>query len=55
MTPCPTCAKMIINAGIVRVVCEKIYHGGKEGEQMFADVGIPIEVLDKTLEVYANQ
>jgi len=29
MTPCYTCAKMIINAGIKRVVCEKDYHASR--------------------------
>ena len=38
MTPCRTCAMMIINCGITRVVCEKKYHAGEESEEMFKKV-----------------
>ena len=55
MTPCATCAKMILNAGIVRVVCEKKYHGGAESEQMFAKVGIALEYFDEAIEQYEKQ
>jgi dCMP deaminase len=47
MTPCSTCSKMIINAGIKRVVCEKRYHSkAEETEQMFQQVGIELDYLD---------
>lgn len=55
MTPCTTCAKMIINAGIARIVCEKRYHAGSESEEMFKLAGIPIEFFDETVETYENQ
>jgi dCMP deaminase len=55
MTPCAVCAKMIINAGIVRVVCEKKYHAGKETEENFEQVGIKLEFLNEETEQYANQ
>ncbi|MBU0596872.1 cytidine/deoxycytidylate deaminase family protein [Patescibacteria group bacterium] len=55
MTPCTTCARMIINAGIVRVVCEKRYHAGAESEQMFRKVGIALEYFNEETEQYANQ
>jgi dCMP deaminase len=42
MTPCATCAKIIINAGIQRVVCEKKYHAGAESEKLFSDVGVEV-------------
>ncbi len=32
MTPCRTCAMLIINCGIKRVVCERKYHAGLESE-----------------------
>ncbi|MCX6744025.1 MAG: cytidine/deoxycytidylate deaminase family protein [Candidatus Parcubacteria bacterium] len=54
MTPCPTCAKMIINAGIKRIVCEKKYHVGSEGEEMFKAAGIELCVINDELETYAN-
>ena len=55
MTPCSTCAKMIINAGIKRVVCEKRYHAGSETEEMFRVVGIELDYFDETIEQYEKQ
>jgi len=55
MTPCFTCAKMIINAGIQRIVCEKRYHAGEESEEMFRKVGIELEYFDEEIEKYKNQ
>jgi dCMP deaminase len=51
MTPCRTCAMLIINCGIERVVCERKYHDGMESEEMFRQAGIKIEfVLDEIQE-----
>lgn len=51
MTPCRTCAMLIINCGIKRVVCEKKYHAGEESEKLFAEAGIKIEYfLDETIK-----
>ena len=55
MTPCATCAKMIINAGIVRVVCEKRYHAGGESEAIFKKVGIELDYFDDSIQQYENQ
>lgn len=55
MTPCRACAMMIINCGIVRVVCEHKYHAGAESEEMFAEVGIPVEYVEETVEQYDRQ
>lgn len=43
MTPCRVCAMLIINSGIVRVVCERKYHAGGESEAMFRHAGIALE------------
>ncbi len=40
MTPCYTCAKMIINAGINRVVSMQDYHGGARSKEIFAEAGV---------------
>ena len=45
MTPCRTCAMLIINCGIKRVVCEKKYHAGNESEEMFKICNVQIEFL----------
>jgi dCMP deaminase len=55
MTPCRTCAMLIINSGIERVVCEKKYHRGSESEQMFKDAGIQLEYFEDVIEKYENQ
>jgi dCMP deaminase len=55
MTPCRTCAMLIISCGIKRVVCEKKYHAGTESETMFKEAGIELEYFDDSIEEYTNQ
>lgn len=43
MTPCRTCAMLIINCGIKRVVCERKYHAREESENMFREAGIVLK------------
>jgi dCMP deaminase len=46
---------LIINCGIVRVVCERKYHAGAESEELFRQAGISLEYkYDEMLE-YDNQ
>jgi dCMP deaminase len=55
MTPCRTCAMLIINCGIIKVVCEKKYHAGGDSEAMFKEAGIDIIFLNEETEKYENQ
>ncbi|MDO8499044.1 MAG: cytidine/deoxycytidylate deaminase family protein [bacterium] len=55
MTPCYTCAKMIANAGIKRIVCEKKYHAGSDSEEVFRVAGIEIVFLNEAVEKYDKQ
>lgn len=55
MTPCRTCAMMIINCGILRVVCERKYHDGAESEAMFSKAGVRVEYVEENVERYDNQ
>jgi dCMP deaminase len=55
MTPCRTCAMLIINCAIKRVVCERKYHDGKESEEMFFQAGIPIEYMIDEIQEYKDQ
>lgn len=55
MEPCDTCAKLVIAAGIKRVVCEGRYHGAKTTQNMFKTAGIKLEYLDKKLISYGRQ
>jgi len=54
MTPCYTCAKIIINAGIKRVVCAKDYHGGERSREIFKEAGVEYDLVKNEMEVYDN-
>lgn len=55
MTPCRTCAMLIINCGIKRVVCERKYHKGEESEEMFRQAGVELEFFYDEVQKYENQ
>ena len=55
LAPCYTCAKMVINAGLKRIVCQKRYHADNESMELFKLAGMKVEVLDNTVESYKNQ
>jgi dCMP deaminase len=55
MTPCRTCAMLIINCGIQRVVCEKKYHAGRESEEMLIEAGIHLNYVNEEVLKYDNQ
>ena len=54
MMPCFTCAKMIINCGIKRVVAKKRYHADKDSEKILIDAGIKLEILSEKITEYDN-
>lgn len=55
LAPCATCAKMLIGAGIKKVVCNYKYHAGEEAEAMFRKAGIEITFVHNEIEQYKNQ
>ena len=55
MTPCRTCAMLIINCGIKRVVCERKYHSGAESEELFREAGVKLEFFNDDIVRYENQ
>lgn len=55
MTPCRTCAMLIINCGVVRVRCRKRYHVASDSEEMFAKAGVALEYETEETERYENQ
>jgi len=55
MTPCRTCAMLIINCGIERVVCERKYHAGAESEAMFKEAGVKLEFIHNEIQQYEQQ
>jgi dCMP deaminase len=52
MTPCNTCAMLIINCGIRRVVCQKKYQAAEESEKMFVKAGITLDYFSETIQTY---
>ncbi len=55
MTPCRTCAMLLINSGIKRVYALRKYHAGGESEKMLKKAGIKLEYKYKGFEKYTNQ
>ena len=55
MTPCRTCAMMIINAGIKRVVCEKRYHADADTVELFKEAGLELVIMNNEVEKYDKQ
>ncbi|MEK7203389.1 MAG: cytidine/deoxycytidylate deaminase family protein [Patescibacteria group bacterium] len=55
MTPCYVCAKMIINAGIKRVVAAKDYHAGERSKEIFAQAKVQFDLIDNTITTYSDQ
>ncbi len=54
MTPCYTCAKLLINAGIKRVVAEKDYHAGARSKEIFKEAKVKYELLNKDMVTYKD-
>lgn len=55
MEPCYTCAKMIINSGLKRVVAEMRYHAADRTREVFKKAGVQLDVLNDKVEEYTNQ
>ena len=55
MTPCRTCAMLIINCGIKRVIAEKRYHDSADSIEMFKQAGVILEHLNDSVEEYQDQ
>lgn len=55
MTPCRTCAMLLINCGVKRVYAERKYHAGKESEKMFKKAKIKLEYKFNEVEKYSQQ
>jgi len=54
MTPCYTCAKMIINCGIKRVVCSQDYHDASRSKEVFKEAGIEFVLVSDAMTTYAD-
>jgi dCMP deaminase len=52
MTPCYTCAKMVVNVGIKRVVAKQDYHASGRTKEIFNLAGVELDVLDAGVTKY---
>lgn len=55
MTPCYTCAKILVTAGIKRVVAAQDYHKGGRSKEIFKDAGIKFDLLNEEIVKYDRQ
>lgn len=55
MTPCRTCAMLLINSGAKRVFAERKYHAGKETEDMFKKAKIKLQYKFDEVVQYKDQ
>lgn len=54
MTPCYTCAKMIINAGIKKVICAEDYHASARSKEIFTEAKIDFQLLSDQIATYKD-
>jgi len=47
-----TCAMLLVNCGIKRVVCERKYHRGSDSERLFKEVSIKLEYRYNEIQQY---
>lgn len=52
MTPCYTCAKLIVASGIKRVVAYKDYQRAEKSRKLFKDAGILYELIHSEVQKY---
>ena len=55
MTPCLDCTKLLINAGIRRVVCQRRYHADHDSLRFLEEAGVELVVLTDEHQEYAHQ
>jgi dCMP deaminase len=52
MTPCLDCTKLLINAGIARVVCRRRYHADHDSVRILSEAGVALSVLSPDTQEY---
>lgn len=45
MTPCYVCAKMVVNAGVKRVVAKQDYHAADRSKEILKAAGVQLDIL----------
>jgi dCMP deaminase len=54
MTPCYVCAKILINAGVSRVVAENDYHAGARSKALFKEAKVRYVLVKNETVIYAD-
>lgn len=52
MEPCFSCAKLLIQSGIKRIVCLKQYHNARLTRELCKSASVELIVIDKEVEKY---
>lgn len=52
MAPCYTCAKMIVNVGIKRVVAKQDYQASSRSKEILRQAGITLTILNEEVTTY---
>ena len=55
MEPCFTCAKMIVNCGIKRVICSGKYHAAAQSRDLFKNAKVELCLFSDKLICYNDQ
>ena len=55
MEPCFVCAKMMVNCGIKRVVCERRYHAAQQTRGLFKQAKVALGVMSDEILKYKDQ
>lgn len=55
MTPCYSCAKMIINAGIKYVFCDYDYHDSERTKEIFEQTGVLLVIKNAQVKQYEQR
>ena len=52
MEPCHSCARLLIQSGIKRIVCQKQYHAAELSRQLIKDAKVELLVIEDEEEKY---
>ena len=55
MTPCYTCAKLIITSGIKKVIAFKDYHAATDSKRIFTIAGVELDIKNEEISQYDRQ
>lgn len=54
MVPCYTCAKILINSGVKKVIAFKDYQRSQRTKEIFSEAGVKLQLLNGEIEDYKH-